>query len=112
MENGESVIYRGCTPVFDTEYSVDSDRSAAEVIVNAVATAAGVDPTDLPPLYEFVDPDAVDTLFDHEGTGDASTLLCFQFDGWNVFARADGDIRICDSTKPTAPQPVFEGPTV
>lgn len=109
MEQGELTIYRGCTPVVDAQYGPESDRSPAEVIIDALAEAAGVDPLELPPLYEFVDGDALDSLFEeHDGASDANALLSFQIANWNVFVRADGRVRVCDGTHPTDPEPVFE----
>lgn len=107
-QSGELTVYRGCTPVLDVEYGTESDQSPADVIVEAVATAAGVDPIALPPLYEFVDLDAIDALFaDHDGVRDAEALLSFKVDTWNVFIRDDGRIRVCDATQRTDPVPVF-----
>lgn len=108
MESRQLTVYRGCTPIVDAEYGTD-DRSPAEVIVDALSAAADVDPVELPPLFDYVDPDALDTLFDnHDGAPDADTLLSFKIDTWNVFVRADGRIRVCDATQPTSPEPVFE----
>lgn len=102
-------LYRGCAPVVDAEYEFESDVSPTEVIIEALAEAAEIDPIELPPLYEFVDPDALDQLFgEHEGAAHADALLSFQVETWNVFVRADGRIRICDNTQPTDPEPVFE----
>ncbi|SFG96159.1 hypothetical protein SAMN04488063_3426 [Halopelagius inordinatus] len=102
-------VYRGCTPVVDAEYEFESEGSPTEVIVEALAEAAEIDPLDLPPLYEFVDPDALDQLFgEHVGAAHADALLSFQVETWNVFVRADGRIRVCDATRPTDPEPVFE----
>lgn len=112
MDSGQLTVYRGCTPVVDTQYGGRDDQSPAEVIIDALAAAAGVDPIDLPPLYEFVDPDALDNMFNrHEGAEEAEALLSFKVDTWNVFVRADGRIRICDGTRPTDPKPVFENCT-
>ena len=109
MPNGELAVYRSCTPVVDREYQRESDESPSEVVINAVAAAAGVDPIELPPLYEFVDPDALNTLFErHTGTEDAEALLSFKMQTWNVFVRADGKIRVCDGTRHTEPKPIFE----
>lgn len=109
MDSGDFTVYRGCTPVVDDRYDAAGDRTPAEAIVDAVATAAGVDPLDLPPLYEMVDPDAVDRLFGHPAeAAETEALLSFRFDTWNVFVRADGRIRVCDATKPTDPEPVFD----
>ena len=85
-------VYRGCTPVVDAEYEFESDGSPAEVIVEALAEAAEIDPLDLPSLYEFVDPDALDQLFgEHDGAAHADALLSFQVETWNVFVRADAN---------------------
>ncbi len=108
METGNLTVYRGCTPVVDASYNADNDRSPSEVIIEALAEAAGSDPVELPPLYEFVDPDALDALFDrHDGAEDAEALISFKVDTWNVFVRADGRIRVCDATRPTDPEPIF-----
>lgn len=111
-KGGKLDVYRGCAPVVDAEYDSESGRSAAEAVIGALADAVGADPTALPPLYEYVDPDALNALFDRSdrATGDA-TLLSFQVDRWNVFVSSDGRIRVCDSTQPTDPEPVFASTT-
>ncbi|MFW5905418.1 MAG: HalOD1 output domain-containing protein [Halorhabdus sp.] len=113
MGQPELTLYRGCTPVVDAHYGLESDRLPSEVIVDALAEAAGTDPLELPPLYEFVDCDALDSLFtDHDGAEDADALLSFRVGNWNVFVRTDGRIRICDGSRPTDPKPVFEPASV
>lgn len=102
-------IYCSCKPVVDIEYESESYGSPTEVIVKALSEAAEADPIDLPSLYEFVDPDAVNQLlrgYDHPSQMD--TLLSFRAETWNVFIRADGRIRVCDNTQVTEPKPVFE----
>ena len=112
MVSGNLTVYRGCTPVVDAEYGADSGLTPTEAIVEAVASAADVDPIELPPLYEFVDLDALDQLFDrHDGAEAPDALLSFSVENWNVFVRADGRIRVCDGTSPTDPAPVFEPET-
>lgn len=112
MTAGQLTIYRGCVPVIDAEYSTKDDRSPSEVIIDALAEVEGADPTELPPLYEFVDPESLDRLFaQHKGAADANALLSFTVETWNVFVRADGRIRVCDATQPTDPKPVFEPST-
>lgn len=112
MDEQQIGVYRACTPVVDTQYGGESDRSPSMAIVEAVAEAADVDPTELPPLYEYVDPDAIDDLFANQAgaaTGDA--YLGFTVDSWKVFVRADGKIRVCDATQRIDPEPVFAGHT-
>jgi hypothetical protein len=109
MEQGTLTIYRNCTPVVDAQYSAESDRSPADAIVDALAEASGVDPLELPPLYDFVDYDTLNRLFQkHDRATDTDVILCFRIENWNVFIRADGRILICDNTRPTDPEPVFE----
>ncbi|MEF8806658.1 HalOD1 output domain-containing protein [Natronomonas sp.] len=107
MQNSNLTVYCGCAPVVETVYSVESNQSPAEEIINAVATAADVDPMELPPLYEYADPDAVNNLFRHKGAEHAEALLSFKIESWNVFVRADGKICVCDATQSTSPEPVF-----
>ena len=109
MESGDMTLYRGCTPVVDAQYQKDGAETPAEVIVGAVADAADVEPLELPSLYKFIEPDALNTLFQqHEGAVDSVAVLSFRIDHWNVFVRADGRIRVCDGTQPTEPQPIFD----
>ena len=105
-------LYRGCTPVVDAQFQKDGSESPAEAIIDAVADAADVDPLELPPLYEYIDLDAVDNLFQrHGGSANSEAVLGFKIQNWNVFVRGDGRIRVCDGTKPTSPQRVFESST-
>lgn len=109
MDSGAMTLYRECKPIVDANFREDGSSSPAEAIVHAVAEAADVDPVELAPLYESIDPDAIDALFqDHAGTVDSEATLGFRIDHWNIFVRGDGRIRVCDGTQPTPPQPVFE----
>lgn len=109
MDNGQLTVYRGCTPVIDAAYAPDGDHSPAEVIIDALAEVTGVDPLELPPLYNFIDPEALDQLFArHSPSENVDAILGFTVEQWNVFVRADGRIRICDARQPSDPQPVFE----
>jgi len=59
-------------------------------VVTAVAKAADTDPVELPPLYEYIDPDALDKL-----VGDATRFegyITFDYDGYSVTTYADGEI--------------------
>ncbi|WP_343162636.1 HalOD1 output domain-containing protein [Natronolimnobius sp. AArcel1] len=110
MGSGAMTVYRGCTPVVDAQYEADGEQTPVAEIIDAVATAADVEPVELPPLYEFIDADSLNNLFQHKGAADSETILGFRIDHWNVFVRGDGRIRVCDGTQPTDPQPVFGSP--
>lgn len=59
-------------------------------VIEAVAAREGVSPTELPaPLYESIDPDALDSLF-HVGTG----RVTFEYLAYEVTVTSDGDVAL------------------
>lgn len=110
MHGGEKLaVYCGCSPVLDTKFEFDGDHGPIEVIVTAIAEAADVDPLSLSPLYDSIDPMVIQGFFrEKDRARGSAALLSFQVEQWNVFARADGLIRICDATDSTEPEPVFD----
>lgn len=85
------------------------DETVGEQVVTAVADALDTDPLELPPLYEVIDPDALDHLFEtgfparRRGPG----LVIFTLADCEVVVHSDGDIDV------TAPheQSVASSPT-
>ncbi|RQG92250.1 HalOD1 output domain-containing protein [Natrarchaeobius chitinivorans] len=53
-------------------------------IVDAVAERRDVDPVDLPPLYEWIEPDALNGLFDPATRGGCNCRLEFTYAGCTV----------------------------
>jgi len=110
MDDSQLTLYRSCTPVADVIHESDTTETPTEAVVHALATASDTDPTELAPLYSSIDTAALDQMFsEHGGASDASAVLSFQVENWNVFVRGDGRIRVCDATRQTDPTPVFEG---
>lgn len=108
MVEGESVLYRTCTPVVDAEYDENSVELPTKTLVDAIAEAADTSPLELPPLYEFADPDVIERLLNPKhNPPEREMTLGFQIQRWNVYVRSDGRIRVCDATQPTNPRPVF-----
>lgn len=71
-----------------TEHA-DSDRTSTRV-VHAVAATTGHDPLDLPPLYDVVDPDALDSLIPPGG----GCSLSFRFAGTRVRVTESGAVDV------------------
>jgi hypothetical protein len=95
--------------VVDARFEKGGEETITDALVGALAAAEGVEVTDIDPVYDAVDLDALERLLgNHEGAADAERLLSFTFDRWNVFVRADGRIRVCDGGKHVDPAPVFE----
>ena len=108
MGASDLAVYRECTPVVDEVFDVENGQSPVEAIVHAVAEATGNNPSEVAPLYEYIDTDAVNSLFDHDGAANAGLLLRFTIETLSVFIGADGKIRVYDTTQLTAPEPVSE----
>lgn len=105
----EETLYRTSPPVVDINYDNDSDKTFPETLVLAIAKAEGVPATDLPLLYDIIDPESLAQLLDrHKGVDATEAVITFQFGTWDVFIRVDGRIRICDRSRFTKPKPVFE----
>ncbi|WP_049922236.1 HalOD1 output domain-containing protein [Halopiger djelfimassiliensis] len=82
-----------------TTFDPDAGERASEAVVTAVAAIADEDPSALEPLYDVVDPDALDSLVEHaKRVDDAGTHeLWFTYEGFDVGVRTDGEIRIRDA---------------
>jgi len=68
-------------------------REPSVAVVEAVAAHEGVDPLDLPPLYDAVDPSALDTLFAPRPDGSVRDgQLSFRFAGYDVTVHTSGEV--------------------
>lgn len=110
MESSRNrTVYRSCEPVVDTRFDSGGRAPIAKVLVEALAEVEGVPATEIPPLFETIDVDALERLFERgEQLAEAETILSFRYGKWNVFVHADGRIRVCDGTRLTALTPVFD----
>ena len=78
----------------DTVRTTSEDETVSETVIAAVADAKGVSPLDLDPLYDSIDPDALDQLFDHAGGGSSITRLSFEMADCEVHVRANGEVTV------------------
>ena len=62
-------------------------------VIETIAEATASDPIDLPPLYDFVDPDALNALF---GSGANCTLthVEFHYGNYDVSITYNGELEI------------------
>ena len=60
----------------------------SQTVVRAVAEVSGADPLETPPLYEAVDPEALDHLF----RGRPGGTVTFDYDGYTVTVRSDAEV--------------------
>jgi len=105
----KSVSRCDCTPVVGTRFGGESGRPPSITIIEAVAAAENVAPTELDPPGEEIDLKGIDQLFTEQSeTATSPKLLRCSVAGWNVFVRGDGAIRVCDPSRITESEPAFE----
>lgn len=82
-------------------------------IVEAVADRAEVSPSSLPPLFDVVDPDALEALFDCQGDGARSGAVEFTYAGYSVVVRYDESrtIVVNELDEPSVPEAEHDGST-
>lgn len=98
-----------CSPVCDATFGGARGRTLVEAVVHSVAGIEDVEPTELDPLYESIDVDALTHLFaSRNDVGDEPMAITFSYHGWNVFVREDGHVRVCDPEPAVELAPAFE----
>ncbi|WP_226010826.1 HalOD1 output domain-containing protein [Halomicrobium salinisoli] len=98
----------GCAPAYETEYEADSDQSLAVTISEALATVEGTEPWEIDPLYDVIDFDAVERLFQGDGETQRAMTLTFGVGEWNVHVHGDGTIEVFEAVRPADPSPTVE----
>lgn len=88
-ERGESATAGGLHTV---RHGWEKPFLPSVTIVEAVAAATNRTATELPPLQQRIDPDALDTLMSHGD--DAATTVSFRYAGTDVVIEADGVIEV------------------
>jgi hypothetical protein len=73
-------------------YREQAAGSTSTRVVQCVSAAVGQPTTELPALYEVVDPDALDTIVPLDGSGACS--ITFQYAGTDVHVSPGGNIRV------------------
>ena len=71
----------------------DVGKSPSHGVIRAIAAVKGVEPTDVDPLYHFIDPDALDAMFD-DTTEARESDICVSFRIEDSKIEVSGDRRI------------------
>ena len=76
--------------------SPGGEPTVSERVIEAVAEAEGVDPTDVtPPLYDVMDPDALDQLFE---SASVNKQFVFSYSGHEVAVGEEGEVLVYTAT--------------
>ena len=82
---------------YHTTHEWDSDVSLSHTVIDAIATARGIDPAELDPLHSVVDIEALDRLFESPRDStrtDGVERVEFAFGGHRITATSSGDITV------------------
>jgi hypothetical protein len=71
-------------------------ESATEALLRGIAAVKGVDESDLDPIYERVDPVALENIVDHADGRDEPVGVRFAVAGCTVSVREDRSVRIVE----------------
>ncbi|MFC6716840.1 HalOD1 output domain-containing protein [Natrialbaceae archaeon GCM10025810] len=87
----------GVTPVHRTAFDPETER-ASTAIVRAVSTAGDVDPAAIDPLYDTIEPEALDRLVAHGArmANGGTSVVGFDVDEWTVIVHGDGTVVVYD----------------
>ena len=92
----DGVSYDPATDRYHSYHDWTVDGSISTSVIEAVATVTEKAPTDVEPLYEVVDPDALDSLVTSLRDAGHGTVL-FALSGWEVSVKASGEIELQSS---------------
>lgn len=86
--------YDPTTETFHTQHEWDGDQSLAITIAKAIAVVANTGPTAIDPLYEGIDPQALEQFLRSARDAEHRSSAAVQFvsSGYPVTVRADGEV--------------------
>ena len=70
------------------------DGLPSELVVRKVAAVTDEEPTELRPLYDVIDPDALDRLCRHSRDRTARPVVEFSYSGHRVRVTGDGEVSV------------------
>ena len=83
--NAEAETDAGASSTDEQTYVFSHEKDPTFAVLEAVSSATGTDELELPPLYDVVDPDALDALFDGADPSPSDALsVSFSYAGFDV----------------------------
>lgn len=83
----------GLTLSTTAEWKRGTEKTPVYAVVSAVAEASGLDMLELPPLYEAINPDALNELFTSRSEP-AVGEVSFEYAGYDVVVRGTGVVEV------------------
>lgn len=91
----DNVTFEEATGTYQTEFGRDG-RTATEAVVDKMSEMTQTDPLELPPIFDVLDPDSLNTLFNGSPSSQpqTETFVIFEYIGHQVTVKRNGAIRI------------------
>lgn len=90
----ETIVYDEDTETYQVSLVSSAADNPLVAVLWSVATIEDVKPIDLPPIAEWIDPDALSQLFD-SSTGEHISIT-FPYTGYQVTIEGDDGIKIAE----------------
>lgn len=74
---------------YEVSYDLDEDELPSTVIVRSVASLTDTSPLDLNPLYNVIDPNHLDKLFQNHDESTVQAEITFTYNGCEVTITGD-----------------------
>ena len=86
---------RGGSRPDEHRFEWDEETLPSVSVIEAVASIADCDPIALDPLHKYVDPDALDAIFERNGDANPVTgRVSFRFEDYLVVVNSAGEILV------------------
>lgn len=72
----------------------------SEAVVSRIADAEGVDTDQITPLYDVIDPEALNTLIEDTDSSRAPLEIGFTYQGYDVTVTGDGVVHLDEDETP------------
>ena len=73
-----------------------AEESTTETVLRAMAAVEGVDESEMDPIYEHVDPVALENIVDHADSRDNAVGVRFTVEDYTVSVRQDRSVRVVE----------------
>ncbi|MDG5776859.1 hypothetical protein QA599_10425 [Haloarculaceae archaeon H-GB1-1] len=92
---GEDVRFDSETEVFSSRFDYEDPDEPVQTIVRTLAVATEQEPNAMEPLWTYVEPDALNSLFAEQGGDhDHSGRVTFMVDDWQITVYSGGKVLV------------------
>lgn len=95
LDSADRVVYDSESDTYHGDYHGEDDHSLTFAVVEALSTVLDVDATEIDPMNETLNPDALERLFTTQsGETEEDLLVYFTHQGCEITVRRDGHFTV------------------